>query len=298
MQLNNRFSLYLNDITQQAKAKFSEFRVYDLASLSLNKFTPRQTFELQQDIAYGDQARHRLDLYRSLNPREGRPLIVFVHGGTWSRGDKRDYLFLGESFAKEGFDVAIINYRLAPVHIFPSYIDDLVLALNYLQKEQQKLAISTENLVLMGHSAGGFNVMSAVYHPQAYSLECLPQIKAIVGLAGPYHFDYQGDIYLEQAFNPQIPYQKVMPYYFIESNQIEHVLILAENDRMVANSNTLDMHRGLLEIGNKSQIYTIPKTGHITLIGSVSSFFSPYFDTKAVIMNHLDQIFPNKKSAA
>lgn len=296
MQFNNRFSLYLNDMAQQAKTKFSDFRVYDLASLSLNRMTSRQSFELTENLAYGDQPRHRLDLYRSLVPRVGQPLIVFVHGGTWSRGDKRDYLFIGESFAKEGFDVAIINYRLAPEHIFPSYIDDLVLALNYLNQQQTKLAISTEDLVLMGHSAGGFNVMSAVYHPQTYALEWKQQIKAIVGLAGPYHFDYQGDIYLEQAFNPSISYQHVMPYYFVEQNSIEHVLVLAEKDRMVANSNTLDMHQKLLEAGNKSQIYTIPKTGHITLVGSVSSFFSSYFDTKQVILSHLNQVL-NKKSA-
>lgn len=297
MQFNNRFSLYLNDIAQQAKTRLSDFRIYDLASSSLNRMTSRQSFELQEDLAYGDHPRHRLDVYRSLVPREERPLIVFVHGGTWSRGDKKDYLFVGESFAKEGFDVAIINYRLAPEYIFPSYIDDLVLALNYLNQQQNKLEISTEHVILMGHSAGGFNVMSAVYHPQAYLLECKQQIKAIVGLAGPYHFDYQGDIYLEQAFNPHIPYQDVMPYYFVEHNQIQHILLLAEKDRMVANSNTLDMHQKLLEKGNKSQIYSVPKTGHITLIGSVSSFFSPYFDTKQVILSHLDQVLM-KKSAA
>ncbi|MEB3767925.1 alpha/beta hydrolase [Acinetobacter sp. MD2] len=291
MPLNNRVVLYLKDIQEQAKTKIADFRVYDLASRSLNRLTSRQYFELTENIAYGQAERQQLDLYRSVKPRTGQPLIVFVHGGTWSHGDKRDYLFLAESFAKEGFDVAIINYRLAPEHIFPSYIDDLVLAINYLDQQQASLNISTENLVLMGHSAGGFNVMSALYHPHANQLQCKGKVKAIVGLAGPYHFDYLGDIYLEQAFNPQVSYQQVMPYYFVETNQVEHILILAEKDRLVANSNTLDMHQKLLDVGNKSQIYTIPKTGHISLIGSVSGFFSPYFRTKQVILAQLDQIF-------
>ena len=43
----------------------------------------------------------------------------------------------------------------------------------------------------MGHSAGAFNVMSAVYHPKPNTIQCLGNIKAIFGLAGPYHFDYK-----------------------------------------------------------------------------------------------------------
>ncbi len=91
-------------------------------------------------MAYGLRARHRLDLFRTQTPREHRPLIVFVHGGAWMHGDKKDYRFIGEAFAKEGFDVAVINYHLAPEHIFPASIDDLSLALNYLNVHQLKIS--------------------------------------------------------------------------------------------------------------------------------------------------------------
>ncbi|MEB3753735.1 alpha/beta hydrolase [Acinetobacter sp. MD2(2019)] len=289
MQLNKRFSIYLNDIKQQAKTKIADFRVYDLASRSLNRLTPKHSFHLLENIAYGDQPRQQLDLYTSSRKNTQQSLIVFVHGGTWSHGDKQDYLFLAESFTQEGFDVAIVNYQLAPEHIFPSYVNDLVLALNYLDQHQHQLKISTDNLVLMGHSAGGFNIMSAVYSPHANHLTCKAKIKALVGLAGPYHFDYLGDVYLEQAFNPKVPYQQVMPYYFVEKNHIEHILLLAENDRLVANSNTLDMHQKLLEVGNRSCIYTVPKTGHVTLVGSVSRFFSSYFETRNILLSSLAQ---------
>ena len=95
----------LNKTLEQAKRIYEEFRLYSLGSYALNLLTPRQGYTVQSNIAYGLRARHRLDLYRTTTARSQRPLMVFVHGGAWSRGDKQDYRFVGEAFAKEGFDV-------------------------------------------------------------------------------------------------------------------------------------------------------------------------------------------------
>ena len=278
----------LNRSVEYARLLYREFRIYDVGSYALNRLTPRKGYSVQENVAYGLRARHRLDLFRTLTPREHRPLIVFVHGGAWMHGDKKDYRFIGEAFAKEGFDVAVINYHLAPEHIFPASIDDLSLALNYLNVHQLKYQISTEKVVLMGHSAGAFNVMSALYHPKPYEIQCRSQISAIIGLAGPYHFDYKGDPICADAFDQNRPYQEVMPYYFVEPNTVKHYLLVAENDDVVGLSNAVDLDRRLKEKGNYSQLWTVPRIGHISMIGSVSSLFSRYFTTKQKIMQALE----------
>ncbi|MCA4778986.1 alpha/beta hydrolase [Acinetobacter towneri] len=279
----------LNKTLEQAKRIYEEFRLYSLGSYALNCLTPRQGYTVQSNIAYGLRARHRLDLYRTTTPRPQRPLMVFVHGGAWSRGDKQDYRFVGEAFAKEGFDVAVMNYQLAPQHIFPTYIDDLTLALNYLTQQQHKLGISTAQVVLMGHSAGAFNVMSLLYHPQPYALSCKDHIRAIIGLAGPYHFDYKDDPLCADAFDQEVPYQDVMPYYFVEPNSVKHYLLVAEKDQIVGASNATDFDHVLKKYGNHSEIIVIPKTGHVSVMASVSSLFSRFFATKRQIMRALDQ---------
>ncbi|ENU40228.1 alpha/beta hydrolase [Acinetobacter johnsonii] len=278
----------LNRSVEYARLLYRDFRIYDVGSYALNRLTPRKGYSVQENVAYGLRARHRLDLFRTQTPREHRPLIVFVHGGAWMHGDKKDYRFIGEAFAKEGFDVAVINYHLAPEHIFPASIDDLSLALNYLNVHQLKYQISTEKVVLMGHSAGAFNVMSALYHPKPYEIQCRSQISAIIGLAGPYHFDYKGDPICADAFDQNRPYQEVMPYYFVESNTVKHYLLVAENDDVVGLSNAVDLDRRLKEKGNYSQLWTVPRIGHISMIGSVSSLFSRYFTTKQKIMQALE----------
>jgi len=183
-----------------------------------------------------------------------------------------------------------MNYHLAPEHIFPIYINDLHLLLNHLQQHADQLNISTENLVLMGHSAGAFNVMSALYHPQKAMIE-REQIRAIIGLAGPYHFDYKDDPICADAFDQSIPYQQVMPYYFVENTSTKHYLFMAERDNIVGHFNSQDLDRVLKDHGNHSELITIPKLGHITMIGSLSSLFSRFFETKPRVMWALEDAF-------
>ncbi|MFN4317380.1 alpha/beta hydrolase [Acinetobacter parvus] len=273
----------------RAKNLYQEFRLYDFASYSINYLTPKDTFEKEEHLAYGLKARNRLDLYRTKNPKKQKPLIVFVHGGSWQHGNKRDYLFIGETFAREGFDVAVINYQLAPENIFPAFVDDLAQAIHYLNQNKVKLNISTDNMILMGHSAGAFNVMSVVYSAQSQNFKYKDQIKAIVGLAGPYHFDYVGDPLSEHAFDHKISYQQVMPYYFIEPNQIKHYLLVAEQDQIVERKNALDLDIALRQKGNHSHIAVIPKTGHITIVATLASLMSHYFKTKRTILHFLEE---------
>lgn len=278
------------------RARYQDFRLYDLGSYTLNRLTSRRGYQLQQHIAYGLKSRQRFDLFKTDHPRPQRPCLVFVHGGAWMHGDKKDYRFIGEAFAKEGFDVVLINYHLAPDHIFPAFIDDLHLALNYLSQHSQKLGISMQNVILMGHSAGAFNVMSVLYHPSLYRLTCKAQIQAVIGLAGPYHFDYFGDPLCEEAFDQSVSYKKVMPYYFVEKNHIRHYLFKAENDQIVGEVNADDFDRMLKEKGNHSQILTVPKVGHITILGSVASLFERYFQTKKMILKVLDETLEQHSS--
>lgn len=273
------------------KKRYQNFRVYDFASYTLNRLTPKKGYTVQTQLAYGLKPRQRFDLFKSEQPLAHRPLIVFVHGGAWLHGDKRDYFFVGEAFAKEGYDVIVMNYHLAPEHIFPAYVDDLHVLLNYLQQSARKHHVSADNIVLMGHSAGAFNVMSGVYYPESRALNHKLNVRAVIGLAGPYHFDYKDDPLCADAFDQSIPYQQVMPYYFVEKTSTKHYLMIAEKDSIVDHFNSHDLDRALKENGNHSEVVMIPKLGHITMVGSLSSLFSRYFMTKAKVLWALEDAF-------
>lgn len=287
-----RLQHYLGYTVGNLKQQFNDFRLYDLGSYALNRFSSRKGYHFIENIAYGAAEKQQLDLYISNSTRyPKRPLVVFVYGGAWSHGDKNTYRFVGEALTRFGYDVAVINYQHAPINKFPSSIDDLALALDFLSQHQETYAVSTENIALMGHSAGAFNVTSLLYHPQPIECAQLSCIRAVIGIAGPYHFDYLGDPLAQDAFDQSVPYQEVMPFYFVKENNVKHYLFLAEKDQIVHDTNTFDLHTELLSVGNHSHVEVIRRTGHVSIMGSFASVFSRFFATRERIIHALDETF-------
>lgn len=103
---------------EQARTLYKEFRLYDLGSFALNRFTPKDGFEQVLNVRYGLKPRHRLDIYRSTKRLAHRPLIVFVHGGAWQHGNKRDYLFIGEAFTKKVMTLLSLTISSHPEEYF------------------------------------------------------------------------------------------------------------------------------------------------------------------------------------
>jgi arylformamidase len=104
---------------------------------------------------YGSETAHRLDFYRADAPGRA-PLVVFVHGGGWSRGDKRNATGFEKirHLRERGYHFASIDYRLVPAATVEQQAGDVALALAWLRKEADALRIDATRIVLMGHSAG------------------------------------------------------------------------------------------------------------------------------------------------
>jgi acetyl esterase/lipase len=119
-----------------------------------------------------------LDYYQS-PVEEKRPCIVVVHGGSWAAGDSRQLPELNSELVKAGYQVAAINYRLAPDYKFPVPLEDLRCAIQFLQARSDQYLIDTSNFVLLGRSAGGQIVLSAAY--SQYD----PAIKGVINFYGP-----------------------------------------------------------------------------------------------------------------
>lgn len=146
----------------------------------LNGITPSGSFDRDKNIAYGDSDRQTMDVYRASEPKAGSPLIVFVHGGGWTRGNKGMYKFVAEGFTKDGFDVVVPNYRIYPSSIYPEMIVDTGAAVNAAAD-----MFPDRSIVLIGHSAGAYNVLMAAMAPEISKLSVCPQIAGIVSLAAP-----------------------------------------------------------------------------------------------------------------
>ncbi len=112
--------------------------------------TPSQGAE---ELAYGKDPLQKLDYWRP--EKSGSPLVVFVHGGGWKRGDKRDLSGLKPAhYLAEGYAFVSLNYRLVPANTVEEQAQDIATALAYLMKQAGALGFDKTKVVLMGHSAG------------------------------------------------------------------------------------------------------------------------------------------------
>jgi len=107
-----------------------------------------------QDIEYarvGDQIL-KLDLHLPAPGKAPPPLIVWVHGGAWRSGSKKE-MPLAPLIAR-GWAVASVDYRLTPVAPFPANIHDLKAAIRFLRARQQDYGFDSTRIAIAGSSAG------------------------------------------------------------------------------------------------------------------------------------------------
>ncbi len=105
---------------------------------------------------YGADPLQMLSFYAGKTDGAAAPLIIFVHGGGWKRGDM--YNATGPAkishFTGLGYHVASINYRLVPQARVEDQAADVASAIAWLRANAARLGIDAQRIVLMGHSAG------------------------------------------------------------------------------------------------------------------------------------------------
>lgn len=145
--------------------------------------------ELVQDLAYGAHARQVFDLYRPINANHC-PVVVFVHGGGFIRGDKSHRRNLGYFLARQGYVVALPNYRLAPDAQWPSGPEDVTAVWRALRQQAQTLGGDPDRIVLAGESAGAAHVAAAVLRTEFQPPDW--RIAGAMLFSGPYHAYLEG----------------------------------------------------------------------------------------------------------
>jgi acetyl esterase len=125
--------------------------------------------EIVRDIAYGADERHRLDVYRPLHATAPAPVVVFLHGGGFIRGDKADREAVGNYFSRHGVLAILPNYRLGPRHRWPAGAEDASSVLAWARAHAGEYGGDPDHIVMAGESAGAAHVAAATlvrrFHP-------------------------------------------------------------------------------------------------------------------------------------
>lgn len=139
------------------------------------------------EYAYGSRPLQKLDLWHAQASKPA-PLVVFVHGGGWKRGDKSNATGAAKvtHLLGRGYAVASIDYDLVPGATVEQQAADVALAVAWLRNHAADHGIDPRRIVLMGHSAGAHLVALVGTDPTylagaGLSLSALSGIVAIDG---------------------------------------------------------------------------------------------------------------------
>jgi arylformamidase len=133
----------------------------------------------ENDRPYGGKERQRYDLFVANSG--SAPLVVYIHGGYWQRGDRKDFSFVARELNANGITVAIPSYSLAPAASVMEIIDEMTLCLVTLWKKLRRRPL------VIGHSAGG-HLSAAMLANEWGRVAGVPAdlVRAAYGLSGVY----------------------------------------------------------------------------------------------------------------
>ena len=266
----------------------------------VNGITTSGGVGVSKDILYGDEPSQDLDIYypkplaQAMKAQSAiedtYPMVVFVYGGSWENGTKEEYAFVGQSLAKAGYVTAVINYRKAPEHVYPDYVEDAAQAIAWSMDNAASLHADPSRLAVIGHSAGAFNAVAAVSNEDflaPYGMKPT-DIAAVIGIAGPYSYDFtQFDS--ASAFPADATPDQIMPDRQIKGEQPPYLLLTAEKDKIVHDTNTIKMTEALKKAGITVENGKIEGASHATSIGAMAPPLRWLNDVRAQVLTYLDK---------
>jgi acetyl esterase/lipase len=251
----------------------------------LNGITPASTFDRTKNVSFGEGDRDVLDIYRSETAKEGAPVLMFVHGGSWDSGSKGIYKFLAEGFTRSGYDIVVPNYRIYPEAKFPNFLEDNAKAVAYTAE-----TFPGRKIVLIGHSAGAYNVLMLGLRDQYLreaGVDRCAVIAGVVGLAAP-----TGIVPLESERLIEI-----FPDRFTADDAVLNnvtgpspaiFLGHGESDTTVYPKNSTALADKITARGGEAQVEIYPGQSHTDVVKVLSRHFDDDTTLKADIVNFID----------
>ena len=143
-----------------------------------------------------DPKLNSLDIYTKKS-EELKPIMIYVHGGSWRLGDKSSVGLKPNIFIENDYLFISVNYRLSPNVKFPAHAQDVAKAISWVYSNSEEYGGDKNQIYLMGHSAGA-HLVSLVSTDERYLQENnldLNIIKGVISLDTVYDFNLLYDTY-------------------------------------------------------------------------------------------------------
>ncbi len=228
-------------------------------------------FRQELNVSYGNDTDQVFDIYLPANRTLNTKVMILVHGGGWTSGDKTDMDVFKDIMLEDLPNIAIvnINYRLADPdnQPYPMQIDDITTVVNMLKANQNDYVISND-IAFLGTSAGAH--LSMLW---SYAFDTANDVQMVASVVGPTNFT--DPAYLENedpllqevidtfGVDTTLPYlEEISPYHQATSTSPPTILFYGGQDPLIPTSQGVDMDLKLSELGVTHQFTLYPNAGH------------------------------------
>lgn len=213
-----------------------------------------------------------LDLYLRAEAPRPAPVVIQIHGGSWSGGDNTQLPGINRYLAARGYAVAAINYRLVPDYTFPAPLEDVRAAVAWVKAEGPALGLDPSRIVLMGRSAGGHLALLAGYDQPDPSLRGIVAYYPPTDMvwswehpADPWVYDSHGVLRAFFTGDPSSQpetYRAASPLEFVTADSAPTLLVHGGRDELVFEAQSERLSARLTELGVANLHLSLPWASH------------------------------------
>ena len=148
-------------------------------------------------LSYGKEASNKYDLYlpKNIDPKADAPLLLLIHGGSWTEGKRDDISYACKYYAKQGCITATMDYSLVSDKngvTVKTMLDEIAACVAELKKQLKKEGCQAPKIAVGGLSAGGH--LALLYAYSRASESAIP-VAFVFDKVGPvsFHREFWGD---------------------------------------------------------------------------------------------------------
>lgn len=204
------------------------------------------------------------------------PVVVFIHGGGWAKGDKDQLAWQCIRYAQKGYVAATVSYRLIDEAPFPACIQDVMEAIRYIKSICPEISGDPDNIGLQGYSAGAHLALmialasdEETFHSGAYA-EYDSSVKCAFVISAPTDFPERKNrgealtqLHEQQRGDSEF-LRRVSPVEHVVADQVPILMVHGTNDELVPSFHYEHFKIRCSEAGVENfKLITEPGGGHM-----------------------------------
>lgn len=232
--------------------------------------------EATKDVVYlraSDKDLH-LDVYRNTAFEGPRPVLVYIHGGAWWKGEKPAGWGGFRAYLAAGFSVVTVEYRLTDVATAPAAVQDVRCALSWVKINAKAYNFDAKRVVPYGTSAGGHLALMAGMLPKGNDIDLpacrdQPIVPAILDFYGPYYLraDLPGAFKSPSTARwigngPETLWTTMSPATYVRKGQPPVFIVHGDADPTVPYEASTSLKADLDKAGVQNRFHTVPGGVH------------------------------------